>query len=224
VPAAFSLVILQFFVSDSRGLVKQRRLYENAKVVLRNRDFVFLLVALGVFSVGAYNFSFILLEAGSLGVQANYIPLVYALLNFATVIVGFPAGILADRVGKLPVLGLGYLVFMFTSVTGIFLTPNPLSGFLIAFMFGGYMAISDTVQRAIVPDFTKPELKGTAYAVYYTLIGFCAFAANSIFGAFWTLKTPQIAFEFSVVISVFGIVALALFMVHVKKHSTVPRL
>ncbi len=224
VPAAFSLVILQFFVSDSRGLVKQRRLYENAKVVLRNRDFVFLLVALGVFSVGAYNFSFILLEAGSLGVQANYIPLVYALLNFATVIVGFPAGILADRVGKLPVLGLGYLVFMFTSVTGIFLTPNPLSGFLIAFMFGGYMAISDTVQRAIVPDFTKPELKGTAYAVYYTLIGFCAFAANSIFGAFWTLKTPQIAFEFSVVTSVFGIVALALFMVHVKKHSTVPRL
>ena len=150
-PAAISLIILIFFVSDSRGLVKQRRLYENAKDVLRNREFVLLLVALGVFSVGAYNFSFILLDAGRLGVQVNYIPLVYALLNFATVIIGYPAGILADRAGKLPVLGLSYLVFMITSISGIFLTSTPLAGCLIAIMFGGYMAISDTVQRAADP-------------------------------------------------------------------------
>ncbi len=217
-PAAISLIILIFFVSDSRGLVKQRKLYENAKDVLRNRDFVLLLVALGVFSVGAYNFSFILLDAGRLGVQTDYIPLVYAFLNFATVIIGFPAGILADRMGKLPMLGLGYLVFMITSITGIFLTPNILSAFTIAFIYGGYMAISDTVQRATVPDFTKPELKGTAYALYYTMIGFCAFVANSVFGAFWTLTSPAAAFEFSVVTSIVGVAALALFMLHVRKH------
>jgi MFS family permease len=218
IPAAVSLIILIFFVSDSRGLVKQRRLYENAKDVLRNREFVLLLVALGVFSIGAYNFSFILLDAGRLGVQANYIPLVYALLNFATVIIGYPAGILADRAGKLPVLGLSYLVFMITSISGIFLTSNPLSGCLLAIMFGGYMAISDTVQRAAIPDFTKPELKGTAYALYYTMIGFCAFVANSIFGALWTLNSPGTAFKFSVVTSIFGVVALVLFMRRAKKH------
>jgi len=217
-PAAISLIILIFFVSDSRGLVKQRRLYENAKDVLHNREFVLLLVTLGVFSAGAYNFSFILLEAGRLGVQTNYIPLVYAFLNLATVIVGFPAGVLADRMGKLPMLGLGYLVFMLASISGIFLTPNVPSGFLIAFVFGGYMAISDTVQRATIPDFTKTELKGTAYALYYTIIGFCAFAANSVFGAFWTLRGPATAFEFSVVTSILGVVALVLFMRHVKKH------
>ena len=80
------------------------------------------------------------------------------------------------------------------------------------------MAISDTVQRATIPDFTKPELKGTAYALYYTIIGFCAFAANSIFGAFWTLRGPAAAFEFSVVTSVLGVVTLVLFMHHVKKR------
>jgi len=217
-PAAVSLTILIFFVSDSRGLVKQRKLYENAKDVLRNREFVLLLVALGVFSVGAYNFSFILLDAGRLGVQVNYIPLVYALLNFATVIIGYPAGMLADRAGKLSVLGLSYLVFMITSISGIFLTSTPLAACLLAIMFGGYMAISDTVQRAAIPDFTKPELKGTAYALYYTVIGFCAFVANSIFGAFWTLNSPGTAFEFSVVTSIFGVVALVLFMRHIKKH------
>lgn len=218
VPAAVSIIILIFFVSDSRGLVKQRKLYENAKDVLGNREFVLLLIALGIFSVGAYNFSFILLDAGRLGVQTNYIPLVYALLNFATVIVGYPAGLLADRAGKLPVLGLSYLAFMATSISGIFLTSNPLAGCLLAVMFGGYVAISDTVQRAAIPDFTKPELKGTAYALYYTMIGFCAFVANSIFGALWTLNSPGTAFEFSVVTSLFGVVALVLFMHRVRKH------
>ena len=216
-PAAISLIILIFFVSDAHGLVKQRRLYENAKDVLRNREFVLLLTALGVFSAGAYNFSFILLEAGRLGVQTDYVPLVYAFLNLATVIVGFPAGILADRMGKLPMLGLGYLVFMIASISGIFLTPNVASGFLIAFIFGAYMSISDTVQRASIPDFTKPELKGTAYALYYTMIGFCAFVANSVFGALWTLRSPAAAFEFSVVTSVLGIVALLLFMSRIRK-------
>jgi len=221
-PAVISLIILVFFVSDATGLIKQRGLYENAKEVLRNRDFVLLLVALGIFSAGAYNFSFILLEAGRLGVQTNYIPLVYAFLNFATVIVGYPAGILADRMGKLPVLGLGYLVFTIASISGIFLTPNVASGFLIAAIFGAYMSISDTVQRASIPDFTKSELKGTAYALYYTMIGFCAFIANSIFGAFWTLESPAIAFEFSLVTSIFGIAALLLFISRIKKKQQAP--
>jgi MFS family permease len=218
VPAAVSLIILIFFVSDSQGLVKQRKLYENAKDVMGNHEFVLLLVVLGVFSVGAYNFSFILLAAGRFGVPTNYIPLVYALLNFAAVIVGYPAGLLADRMGKLPVLGLSYIVFMVTSISGIFLHSNPLTGCLLAFMFGGYMAISDTVQRAIVPDFTKPELKGTAYALYYTMIGFCAFVANSMFGAFWTRSSPEAAFEFSVVTAILGVLALVLFMRRVRRQ------
>jgi MFS family permease len=153
-----------------------------------------------------------LLEAGSLGVQQNYIPLVYAVLNLATIILGFPAGILVDRVGKLPVMGLTYAVFLLTSIAGIFLTPNPLFGFLIAFMFGSYLSISDTVQRELIPDFSNPQLKGTAYAVYYALIGFCAFVANSIFGALWTTSGPGPAFEFTLVTSLAGFVAIIFFM------------
>ena len=218
-PAIISLIILLFFVADSTGLVKQRKLYENSKDLLRNRNFVFYLAALGIFSVGAYNFSFILLEAGALGVNESYIPLVYAFLNLSTVIIGFPAGILSDRLGKLPVLGLSYLVFMATSALGIVLTSNPLYGFMIAFIFGGYMAISDTVQRAIVPDFSKPELKGTAYAIYYTLIGVCALIANSVFGSLWTLLNHAAAFEYSLFMSFLGFGALLLFMTRSRLYK-----
>jgi len=211
IPAALSVLILIFFVRDYHGPVRERSIFKNAREVL-DRQFVLLLLALGVFSVGAYDFSFILLKAGSLGIDTNYIPLVYAVLNIGTVILGVPAGILADRVGKIPVLGLGYAVFLFTSAVGFSVVGNPLFGFVIAFLFGSYLAISDTVQRAIIPDFTKPDLKGTAYAIYYTIIGIGAFVANASFGALWSNISPAAAFQFSVATATVGIIALIVFI------------
>jgi MFS family permease len=211
VPALMALTILVFFVKDSRGSIVQRAPFRNMRIVL-TRDFVVLLAFLGIFAVGAYDFSFILLKAGSLGVADNDIPLVYAVLNVATVILGLPSGLLADRIGKLPMLCTSYVVFLVTSVAGASLGGNASYGFLIAFLFGSYLAISDTVQRALIPDFTQPELKGTGYAIYYMLIGVCSFLANSIFGFLWTGLGQSVAFEFSIGTATAGIVALLIFM------------
>jgi MFS family permease len=210
-PAVAGLIILVFFVKDTRATTERKTVFQNARAVL-SRQFIFLLVALGIFAIGAYNFSFILLDAGSLGITENDIPLVYATLNVATVILGIPAGMLADRIGKIQVLCVGYAVFLGTSVMGFLVTGYWLYAFLIAFLFGSYLSISETVQRALIPDLTKPELKGTAYAIYYTLIGSCSLAANSIFGSLWTSVGRSAAFQYSVVTSIVGIAALLTFM------------
>ena len=210
IPGTISLIILVFFVADARGRTKRKTIFENARAVL-TRDFVLLLVVLEIFSVGAYNFSFILLEAKSLGVSADFIPLVYALLNLATVIIAFPVGILADRIGKLPVLMLSFLVFMGTSLAGVAFVGYWAYGLLIAIFYGGYLSISDTVQRAMVPDFTRPELKGTAYAFYYTIIGVGSLVANLVFGALWTNFGSGAAFQFSIATSAVAALALLIF-------------
>ncbi len=212
IPGVIAVVVLLFFVTDTKVLDRQRSIRENARTIL-TREFVFLLVVLEIFAVGAYNFSFILLEASSLGVQADSIPLVYAVLNLATIIIGIPAGLLADRIGKLPVLCVCFLVFLGTSLGGLLLSGYWLFGFLIAFLYGIYLSISDTVQRAMIPDFTRPELKGTAYAVYYTLIGAGSLIANSVFGALWTNLGSTAAFKFSIATSAIAATALVIFAV-----------
>jgi MFS family permease len=211
VPAILAVFILAFFVKESRRGQRNSGLFENAQAVL-TREFMLLLLVLGFFSVGAYDFSFILLKANSLGVPERDIPLVYATLNVATVMVGLPAGILADKIGKIRVLFLGYGVFAVTSIAGLFLNEQWSYAFLIAAMFGCYLAIYDTVQRALIPDFTRPELKGTAYGYYYLLIGGSSFVANSVFGALWTAWGAPVAFEFSVVMSALGLGVLFLFI------------
>jgi MFS family permease len=210
IPSTVSIIILLFFVADARARPRRWNLFKNARAVL-TRDFVLLLVVLEIFAVGAYNFSFILLDARALGVQGNFIALVYTLLNLATVIISFPAGILADRVGKLPVLLLSFLVFMGTSLAGVLLSGYWVFGFLIGIFYGSYLSISDTVQRAMIPDFTRPELKGTAYAFYYTIIAIGSLIANSVFGALWTSIGSGAAFSFSIATSAVAAVALMMF-------------
>lgn len=211
-PAIISLIILLFFVTETMGLTKQRHFFENAAAVL-NRRFVCLLAVLGIFSIGAYNFSFILLKASSLGIPDGQIPLVYVTINALSVVAAFPSGMLADKIGKIPVLFLSYLAFLVTSVTGIILVGNWSYGFVIAGVFGIYLGISDPVQRAIIPDFTKNELKGTAYGFYYLLVGASSLMANSIFGFLWTAMTSSVAFQYTVVTSAAGAVALGLLFV-----------
>jgi len=218
-PAAIALMILLFFVQDTKGFARQRSVFENARDVL-SREFILLLAALGIFAIGAYNFSFILLKAGSLGVQESLVPLVYASLNVATVVLGLPAGILADRAGKIPVLGLSYIVFLATSMGGLLLVGNPLYAFVIALLFGSYLGIAETVQRAIIPDFTKPELKGTAYALYYTLIGVSSMAANSIFGVLWSNLGPAAAFQYTILTTTAGLGALAAIILKGKQSRS----
>jgi MFS-type transporter involved in bile tolerance (Atg22 family) len=151
------------------------------------------------------------LRAASLGISEAQIPLVYATLNVATVVLGFPSGMLADKIGKIPVLFLSYVAFLFTCVTGIVLVGNSLYAYLIAFLFGTYLGISDTIQRAVIPEFTRNELKGTAYAFYYLLIGAGSFVANSAFGFLWSSMSSSMAFQYSILTSIAGAAALILF-------------
>ena len=210
-PATVSLIILLFFVTEAVGLKKQRHLFENARAVLNGR-FIFLLAVFGIFLVGAYNFSFILLKASALGVPDAQVSLVYVTINAASVVFAYPFGILADRVGKLPVLLLSYLAFFSTSAIAMILVGNWFYAYVIALAFGVYLGISDVVQRAVIPDFTRKEFKGTAYAFYYLLVGITSFIANSVFGFLWTVSGSSVAFEYTLITSVAGAVALILFL------------
>src|SRR5947208_13693778 len=121
IPGAVAVIILIFFVKEvavKRKLsnIITTRVFSNFRNVLRsNRPFVILLVISGIFSLGAFNYSFILLKASELGVDKNVIPLVYTVINISHTAIGIPSGLLADRIGKEKVLTIGYAVFAVSS-------------------------------------------------------------------------------------------------------------
>jgi MFS family permease len=225
IPGAVAVIILIFFVKEVA--VKRKlsntittKVFSNFRNVLRsNRPFVLLLVISGIFSLGAFNYSFILLKASELGVDKNVIPLVYAVINISHTAIGIPSGLLADRIGKEKVLTIGYAVFAVSSLLMITFTGggegNSLYAYVLAAVFGIYMGISETLQRAVVPRYVSSDLCGTAYGIYNVIVGVGFFVSNVIFGYLWDNFNLSIAIFYSMLFAFAAIIGMFTF---IKKY------
>ena len=67
----------------------------------------------------------------------------------------------------------------------VILTGNSLYAYVLAAVFGLYMGISETLQRAVIPRYVSSELRGTAYGIYNLVIGSGFFISNVVFGFLW---------------------------------------
>ena len=80
------------------------------------------------------------------------------------------SGSLSDKVGKEKVLIIGYSVFALSTALMLLLSGNTLYAYILAAIFGLYIGISETVQRAVNPRYVASELRGTAYGLYNVVI------------------------------------------------------
>jgi MFS family permease len=211
IPGAAALITILLFVKERiSGSTGEFRFLAGIKSVLSG-NFPRLLVVVGLFSLGAFNFSFILVNAQEAGISDPYIPLVYAAVNVAHVAVAFPAGVLSDRIGKEKVMLLGYAVFLATALL-LWLPSTSFFAFVIAIVYGAYAGIVETVQRALVPSFVDEHLRGTAYGVYYLLVGSAFFVANAAVGSLWDSFGASAASIYSTAFSAVAILAMVLFI------------
>ena len=210
-PGSIALVIILFGVKEIVGdSTSEFKFLEGMRAVLKGR-YLFLLGIVAVFSLGAFNFSFILLNAREMGVGDALIPVVYAVVNLTHTVIAIPAGRLADRIGKERVLALGYGAFLITTLLLSSLPSLVSSAYLIAAVFGLYMGMTETVQRALIPGYVDSGFKGTAYGVYYLVVGTCFFIANTVVGRLWEAKGLETSTLYSGALALIAILGMIVF-------------
>jgi len=221
IPGLVALIILLLLVQERVGKqVGEFRILSGMRSVLKGR-FRWLLFIVGIFSLGAFNFSFVLLNVKESGVLEAYIPLFYAAINVSHTLIAIPAGLLSDKIGKEKVLIMGYLAFL---VTGLLLLISPKEIFyalLIAIAFGVYAGIVETMQRALVPGYAESAMRGTAYGLYYLVVGMCFLVANMVVGTLWYLFGSSGAAKYSLALSATAVTGMLLFT-KLRKKETVP--
>jgi MFS family permease len=221
IPGAIAVIILFFFVKEvaMKKLASSTTIFGNIRGLLKvNKPFVVLTIITGIFSLGTFNFSFILLRASELGVDQSFIPIVYVVINVAHTIVGIPAGVLADKIGKEKVVLLSYGIFAISSILMVISINNISYACVLAGIFGLYVGISETVHRAIISKFVTSELRGTAYGLYSLVVGVCFFASNITFGFIWDNYNINVAVTYSVSLSLSAIIGMIVF---IKNYSKV---
>jgi len=212
IPGLIALFVLIFFVRE-RKITKRRQegVMKDISVVLTS-DFTYYLIAVALFSIGAYSPSFVLVRSKELGITTAAVPLVYAAINVVHTLIAIPAGVLSDRIGGTKTISMGYLLFSMAS-----LSLTAMSGVKVmaiaTILFGSYIGIIETVQRAVVARFGPSDLKGTAYGLYYLVVGLCSIAANIVFGLLWDAFGAKWAFLYSTATSLIGFVAMIVFAI-----------
>ena len=192
------------------------------RTVLRG-DFPLLLLVVGLFSLGAFNYSFVLLNAKEANITDPLIPLVYAIINVAHTLIAIPSGLLADKIGKEKMLLVSYGTFLAAPLLILLWPRNYLFAFLIAVIFGMYDGISNTVTRALIPRYAEPTVAaratalGTAYGIYYIVVGSSFFVANAVVGTLWQYYGRSAAAIYSIILSSVAIIGMMFFLNYQKR-------
>jgi MFS family permease len=168
---------------------------------------------MGVFSLGAFNYSFVLLKSTDLGIEQNFVPIIYAIINITHTAIGIPAGILSDRIGKEKVVIIGFLLFVISALL-MYLSEKDNIIYIISIplIYGLYVGISETVQRALISKYVSEHNRGTAFGFYGLIVGICLLVGNIIFGFLWDNYDISIALLYSLSLSTLAIISLFSFI------------
>ena len=154
----------------------------------------------GLFAIANSSDAFLILRAQDLGLGVVAIPLTYALLNLIYGGLSLPAGIVSDKIGRIPTIAVGWAVYGLAYL-GFALADSPWQLWPLFALYGVYYAASEGVGRALVADTVGAESRGRAFGTYNTVIGLAALPAGLIAGLLWDHVNPSAPFYFGAVLS-----------------------
>ncbi|ART72061.1 MFS transporter [Mycobacterium dioxanotrophicus] len=135
---------------------------------------------------GLVNFpdALLLLRLNEIGFSVVEVILAYVTYNAVYAISSYPAGLLADRLGRLPVFGIG-LAFFAVGYAGLGLTTDPVLAWLLIGAYGLFTGCTDGVGKAWVSSLVGADLQGSAQGVFQGLSGFAVLGAGLWAGLLW---------------------------------------
>lgn len=167
-----------------------------------SRDFMWLMIVVGVFTLGNSSDAFLLLRAQSLQMQAYMIPLLWLTFNVVYSAVSMPAGMLSDRIGRKKTLLVGFFLYGFVYL-GFGFAGDLVYMWLLMAAYGVFYGLTEGVFKAYVADHAPAAMKGTAFGIYHTTDGISKLLASVIFGVIWQVSgSPTPAFIFGAFMSI----------------------
>jgi len=171
----------------------------------------YLFLAISVFfALGNFSDSFFILRAQQAGFGSLAISFIYALFNFVYAIASVPLGIISDKIGRIKIMLLGWIIFAAIHL-GLAVSFAPWQVVVLFIAYGLYYATTFGAARALIADMVPEEHRGKAYGIYNACTGFAALPASYAAGRLWDAYSAAAPFLFGAGMAVCSIFLLALF-------------
>jgi len=173
------------------------------------------LVVVAIFTLGNSSNMFLLLRAGELGVPTTRIPLLWAAVSTIAMLCSVPLSALSDKLGRIPVLLGGYILYGLLYFGMIGVGDNIMALFGLFACYGIFMGATEGVEKALVADMVPEEQRGSAFGWFNLVAGIALLPASIVFGLLYQSISPGCAFLFSGGCSLLAAVLLSFFVVRV---------
>ena len=184
VPAILS-VALVFLVRERRVVApRARRRAVFARMGDLPRRYWRVTAVLVAFGVVNFPDALLLLRLNEIGFSVVEVILAYVTYNAVYAVSSYPAGLLADRIPRPAVFGIG-LVFFAVGYAGLGLTTDALTAWLLIGVYGLFTGCTDGVGKAWISSLVGADLQGSAQGAFQGLSGFAILAAGLWAGFLW---------------------------------------
>ncbi len=214
IPGAITVLIVLFVLKDI-----PRKPQPGIKIVasLRElpRSFWRYVGAVGIFGFGNFAHTLLILRAVTLLtpgygiVHAGKIAIgLYIFHNVVYAAASYPVGVLGDRTNKKTLLAIGYALFAVMCL-GFLVVGASLPGLVVLFALAGiYIAVVDSMERALAADLLPLERRGTGYGALATVNSFGDLTSSIVVGLLWTHVSIASGFWYAAVLTLAGAIAL----------------
>lgn len=141
------------------------------------------------------------------GLSAARFGTLIAIQMTTSILVYIPAGKIADRIGRKPVVILTFISFALFPLAVILAANFAL--LVLAFIIGGLREIGEPARKAMIVDFAREDLRARSVGLYYLVRSLSITPAAAIGGLLWKLN-PEAPFIAASAVGFIGTMVFAL--------------
>ena len=222
-PELIAFFIILFLVTDiPKKITAQHSFLASTRDL--PRSFIMFLSAVGMFGIGNFAMSLVILRAiesltpayGATAAHGISI-MCYALYNLIYALGSFPLGYVGDLVNKKVLLAIGYALTATTHAC-LMLHPTSIFAFVLLFILAGTgIAITDGTERATAAELLPESVRGIGFGSLSFIQGIGGFASSFIVGLLWTQLSPTYGFLYASMTCFLG--ALLMLYIAMMRHK-----
>jgi len=163
-----------------------------------------IILTAGLLAVASVPEVFVVLWATQAGMAVTWVPLVWAAASLVKMLIAMPAGILSDRLGRVPMLLGGWSARVIVLLLLAYASPGAVGVWALFVAYAATLAMTEPAERALIGDHATAGERGTAFGLYHLTSGLLVLPGAVLFGSLWQALGSATAFAAAA-----GITALA---------------
>ena len=169
-----------------------------------------LIVAASVLTISTMPEALLIVWASRGGIETLWIPVLWAAVHVIKMGAAYAAGVLSDRVGRLPVVTFGWCLRVALMVVIALGASGVVDICLVFLAYGGALACTEAAERALIGDEAPVDQRATAFGLYHITCSLLALPGAALFGWLWEYASMPVAFFTSAAGTAASAVALSL--------------